>query len=205
MKDIENPDYINYKDKIIELQEKINKSNNEKQNLKDLIKEFEKFILNVRNTCTEQKMYISYVKYFFQKINILIKISNNSFEEELISNIKNDIDIIFEDIQFYDSNILNEIIEDFIDNEILYEYCLNKLLINYYEKAESCYFSANKLIKDNKPNEALDFLNKSIEYINIAKQKYETIKDKTIILTSYQNSIKDYELKIKVKKLLIQE
>ena len=204
MKDIENPDYINYKDKIIELQEKINKSNNEKQNLKDLIKEFEKFILNAKNTCSEEKMYISYVKYFFQKINILIKISNNSFEEELISNIKNDIDIIFEDIQFYDSNILNEIIEDFIDNEILYEYCLNKLLINYYEKAESYYFSANKLIKDNKTNEALDFLNKSIEYINIAKQKYETIKDKTIILTSYQNSIKDYELKIKVKKLLFQ-
>ena len=204
MKDIENPDYINYKDKIIELQEKINKSNNEKQNLKDLIKEFEKFILNAKNTCSEEKMYISYVKYFFQKINILIKISNNSFEEELISNIKNDIDIIFEDIQFYDSNILNEIIEDFIDNEILYEYCLNKLLINYYEKAESYYFSANQLIKDNKTNEALDFLNKSIEYINIAKQKYETIKDKTIILTSYQNSIKDYELKIKVKKLLFQ-
>ena len=204
MKDIENPDYINYKDKIIELQEKINKSSNEIKNLKYLIKEFEKFILNAKNTCSEEKMYISYVKYFFQKINILIKISNNSFEEELISNIKNDIDIIFEDIQFYDSNILNEIIEDFIDNEILYEYCLNKLLINYYEKAESYYFSANQLIKDNKTNEALDFLNKSIEYINIAKQKYETIKDKTIILTSYQNSIKDYELKIKVKKLLFQ-
>ena len=134
----------------------------------------------------------------------MIKISNSSFEQEFISKIKNDIDKIFEEIQFYDSNILNEIIEDFIDNEILYEYCLNKLLINYYEKAESYYFSANQLIKDNKRNEALDFLNKSIEYINIAKQKYETIKDKTIILTSYQNSIKDYELKFKVKKLLIQ-
>ena len=34
MKDIENPDYINYKDKIIELQEKINKSSNEIKNLK---------------------------------------------------------------------------------------------------------------------------------------------------------------------------
>ena len=125
MKDIENPDYINYKDKIIELQEKINKSSNEIKYLKDLIKELEKFILNAKNTCSEEKMYISYVKYFFQKINILIKISNSSFEQELISKIKNDIDIIFEDIQFYDSNILNEIIEDFIDNEILYEYCLN--------------------------------------------------------------------------------
>ncbi len=115
MKDIKNPDYKNYKDKIIELQEKINKSSDEKQNLKDLIKELEKFILNARNTCSEQKMYISYVKYFFQKINILIKISNNSFEEELISKIKNDIDKIFEDIQFYDSNILNKIIEDLIE------------------------------------------------------------------------------------------
>ena len=74
----------------------------------------------------------------------MIKISNRSFEQELISKIKNDIDIIFKVIQYYDSNILNEIIEDFIDNEILYEYCLNKLLINYYEKAESYYFSTNQ-------------------------------------------------------------
>ena len=206
MKDIENPDYINYKDKIIELQEEINKSSNEKQNLQDLMKELEKFILNGKNSYSEEKMYISYVKYFFQKINLVIKISNSSFEQKLISKIKNDIDIIFEDIQYYDSNILNWIIEDFIDNEILYDYCLNKLLINYYEKAESYYFSANKSIKDNKPNDALGLLNKSIEYINISKQKYEKIKNKTIILSLYQkfqNSIKDYELKIKVKKLLI--
>ena len=204
MEDIENPDYKNYKDKIIDLQDKINQSINEKQNLNDLINELEKFILNARNTCTEQKMYISYVKYFFQKINILIKISNNSFEQEFISKIKNDIDIIFENIQFYDSNILNEIIEDFMENEILYEYCLYKLLINYYEKAESCYFLANKLIKDNNPKEAFDSINKSEEYIKISKQKYEKIKDKTIILTSYKKSIEDFEIKIEVKKLLIQ-
>ncbi len=85
-------------------------------------------------------MFISYVKYFFQKINQFIKISNNSFEQNFISKIKNDIDIIFKEIQFYDSNILNEIIEDFIDNEILYEYCLNKLLINYYEKQNLVIF-----------------------------------------------------------------
>ena len=173
MKDIENPDYKNYKDKIIDLQDKINQSINEKQNLNDLINELEKFILNARNTCSEQKMYISYVKYFFQKINLFIKINNNSIEQEFISKIKNDIDIIFENIQFYDSNILNEIIEDFMENEILYEYCLYKLLINYYEKAESCYFLANKLIKDNNPKEAFDSINKSEEYIKISKQKYE--------------------------------
>ena len=42
MKDIENPDYKNYKDKIINLQEKINQSIDEKQNLNDLINELEK-------------------------------------------------------------------------------------------------------------------------------------------------------------------
>ena len=78
------------------------------------------------------------------------------------------------------------------------------LLINYYEKAESCYFLANKLIKDNNPKEALDSINKSEEYIKISKQKYEKIKDKTIILTSYKKSIEDFEIKIEVKKLVIQ-
>ena len=203
MIDIENTDYKNYKDKIINLQEKINKSINEKQNLYDLINELERFILNAKNTCSEQKMFISYVKYFFQKINLLIKISNNQFEQDFITKIKKDIDIIFENIQSYNSIILNEIIEDFIENEILYDYCLYKLLINYYGKAESSYFFANKLIKDKKLNEALDYLNKSIEYINISKQKYEKIKDKTII-NSYKKSIEDYEIKIEVKKILIQ-
>ena len=203
MKDIDNTDYKNYKDKIIDLQEKINKSINEKQNLYDLINELEKFILNAKNTCSEQKMFISYVKYFFKNINLLINISNNQLEQDFITKIKKDIDIIFENIQSYSSEILNEIIEDFIDNEILYDYCLNKLLINYYGKAESSYFFANKLIKDKKLNEALDSLNKSIEYINISKQKYEKIKDKTII-NSYKKSIEDYEIKIEVKKILIQ-
>ena len=205
MEDIDNTDYKNYKDKIIDIQEKINKSNNEKRNLYDLINELEKFILkNAKYTCSEQKMFISYVKYFFQKINLLIKISNNQFEQDFITKIKKDIDLIFKDIQSYSSIILNEIIEDFIDNEILYDYCLYKLLINYYEKAESHYFFAHGLIKDNKLNEALDNLNKSIEYINISKQKYEKIKDKTIILNSYKKSIEDYKIKIEVKKIIIQ-
>ena len=202
MKDIENSYYINYKDKIIDLQEKINQSIDEKQTLNDLINELEKFILNAKNTCSEQKMYISYVKFFFQKINLFIKISNNSFEPEFISKIKDDIDIIFENIEFYDSNILNEIIEDFIENENLYDYCLNKLLINYYGKAESDYFFANEKNKEKKPNEALDSLDKSIKYIKIAKKLYERIKNKSI--TSYKKPIEDFELKIDVKKLLIQ-
>ena len=203
MKDIENPDYNNYKDKIIDLQENINKSIHEKENLQDLIKELEKYILNANYNLLDQKMLISYVKYFFQKINQLIKISNNSFEQNFISDIKNDIDKIFENIQFYDNNILNEIIEDFIDNEVLYEYCLNKLLIYFYEKAENCYLDANKLLNENKPNEALNDVEKSTEYIKISKQKYEKIKDKTIISPTYKKSIEDFELKIKVKKLLI--
>ena len=39
-------------------------------------------------------------KIFFQKINLFIKISNNSFEPEFISKIKDDIDIIFEILNF---------------------------------------------------------------------------------------------------------
>ena len=201
MKDIEYPDYINYKEKIIDFQEKINKSKNEKENLKNLIIELEKLINNAK--LSEPKMFISYVKYFFQKINQFIKISNNSFEQNFISNIKKDIDEIFENIQFYDSNILNEIIEDFIDNELLYEYCLYKLVINYYEKAEYSYFYTDKLIKQEKLDDALDTIQESKDYICISKQKYEKIKDKTIILPTYKKSIEDYEIKIEVKIILI--
>ena len=48
MKDIEYPGYINYKDKIIDFQEKINKSKHEKDNLKNLIIELEKLINNAK-------------------------------------------------------------------------------------------------------------------------------------------------------------
>lgn len=107
-------------------------------------------------------------------------------------------------LENYDSNILNEIIEDFIENENLYDYCLNKLLINYYGKAESGYFFTNKKKKkeEEKPNEDLESLDKSIKYIKISKKLYERIKDKSI--TSYKKPIEDFELKIDVKKLLIQ-
>ena len=48
MKDIEYPGYMNYKDKIIDFQEKINVLINEKENLKNLIIELEKLINNAK-------------------------------------------------------------------------------------------------------------------------------------------------------------
>ncbi len=205
MIDLKNIDYDNYKDIIIDIQDKIDKSIDKEQkilNSKNLIIELEKFILNANQTCLNQKMFISYVKYFFQQISLLIKYSN-SLEQNFIVKIKEDIDKIFENIQFFDNNILNEIIEDFIYYEDLYQYCLKKLIIHYYEKAESSYFSVNQLIKEKKEENAVIQLQKTKQYIEISKKKYEKIKDKNIIEKSYIKSIDDYETKIEVKNLII--
>lgn len=91
-------------------------------------------------------------------------------EQNFIVKIKEDIDKIFENIQFFDNNILNEIIEDFIYYEDLYQYCLKKLIIHYYEKAESSYFSVNQLIKEKKENAVIQ-LQKTKQYIEISKKK----------------------------------
>ena len=169
MIDLKNIDYDNYKDIIIDIQDKIDKSIDNEQkilNSKNLIIKLEKFILNANQTCLNQKMFISYVKYFFQQISLLIKYSN-LLEQNFIVKIKEDIDKIFENIQFFDNNILNEIIEDFIYYEDLYQYCLKKLIIHYYEKAESSYFSVNQLIKEKKEENAVIQIQKTKQYIEI--------------------------------------
>ena len=80
------------------------------------------------------KIFTSFLKYFFKKTNeYFSRSSNNSNDNDqtLLGIIKINLQDILNYLQFYDSSILNEIIEDFEPNSNLYYECLSILLQNY--------------------------------------------------------------------------
>ena len=80
------------------------------------------------------KIFTSFLKYFFKKTNeYFSRYSNNSNDNDqtLLGIIKINLQDILNYLQFYDSSILNEIIEDFEPNSNLYYECLSILLQNY--------------------------------------------------------------------------
>ena len=131
--------------KIIELKE------NEEQN-RELIKEKYKFIiqklgsmiveqLERNNEEYEKILILSYIKFYFNKISNYFKnYVDNSFKQQIL---KNNIEKIIKEIQFYEPKIIFEIIEDFSDDEFFFENGIIFLIQNLYgkltEKIETKY------------------------------------------------------------------
>ena len=150
-------DYDAYKYDIIKLEEKLNKSKNEK----DMLLLIDKYYDLMKKPCI-LKVQISFMKYYFWKIHIyltFIEKNNIKIDESLFKKLENTIDT-FSIIQFYDigqeciSNetpiqinnnnhcIVEEIFDDLIDNYKLYDYnklyylCTKIKIINYFEKVK---------------------------------------------------------------------
>lgn len=140
------------KDSIIETERKIIKlKENEEQN-KDLIKEKYKFIiqklgsmiveqLERNNEEYEKNLILSYIKFYFNKISNYFKnYVDDSFKQQIL---KNNIEKIIMEIQFYEPKIIFEIIEDFSDNKFFFKNGIIFLIKNLYgkltEKIENNY------------------------------------------------------------------
>ena len=150
-------DYDAYKYDIIKLEEKLNKSKNEK----DMLLLIDKYYDLMKKPCI-LKVQISFMKYYFWKIHIyltFIEKNNIKIDESLFKKLENTIDT-FSIIQFYDigqeciSNethiqinnnnhcIVEEIFDDLIDNYKLNDYnklyylCTKIKIINYFEKVK---------------------------------------------------------------------
>jgi len=161
-KEIENSiDYVDinlYKDTIKDLVVKteeyiinLSKRNNIdlkqiKENNKLILEKFGNFIQNQlkQNIITnyEQKLILSYIKYYFIKLTNYLQIyKDDTFKNEIIKD--KTIDNILKEIEFYNSNIIFEIIEDFSDEKEIFEKCLIGLIQNLYGK-----FTLNSENKD---------------------------------------------------------
>lgn len=185
MKELMFEDYDKYKYDIIQIQEKINQSENVKKNLLDLI---DKLYYLLKKPYESLKIYFSFAKYYFYIINEYIEISkqkNIEIDNNIIQKIESSIGDIFDNIQFYDNNekfnnifsnkanynnILRETIDDLVINVQLYDFCLNKLIFHYIEKVKAILYSLNLRENIEKESKIIDIIKKSSCYLDEAKK-----------------------------------
>jgi len=131
------------KNSIIETERALIKLKEKEETNRELIKEKNKFIieklgnfineqLNHNTKEYEKNIILSYIKFYFNKIsNYFNNYVDHSFKEQII---ERNINKIILEIQFYDTKIIFEIIEDFIDDKDIFKKCIVLLIQNLYGK-----------------------------------------------------------------------
>jgi hypothetical protein len=166
------------------------------------------------------KIFTSFLKYFFKKTNeYFSRYSNNSNDNDqtLLGIIKINLQDILNYLQFYDSSILNEIIEDFEPNSNLYYECLSILLQNYDARINEKFYHICSEYKEGH----YKYLRNRGEFEQILRELEElndsinscVIKFKKIPKDNIPNEIKfkesylcDFQLMIKaIKQILLYE
>ena len=139
---VENNDYNKIKFSIINSEEEIRKNKNKRNIDSESIEEEQKnilikigdFLKNYRNN-GYLNLYISFIKYYFNKVCAFFQEYNQKKEKDknVINMIKENIRVIFEELQISHKNIIYEIIEEFIDIDNIYKSFIDFLLKSYYE------------------------------------------------------------------------
>ena len=154
---IENQEYNKIKFEIIELEEKINKQKTQEKVNVEALKSLNKNLLIIignflKETQDKSNLFISFIKYYFNKICEYYQDYNEKSNDDIndFNNIKENIKLIFEKIQLINSELIYEIIEEFVDLDNLYTILMNFLLKCYYTKANEIFFSAGTVKKEKK-------------------------------------------------------
>ena len=198
------------KDLIIEAEDCLTKLNRKKDiNIKIIMEEnklilekFGNFICNLikQNKIEkyEQNLILSYIKYYFNKLaDFFQTYKDDSFKSKIIK--ENIIDIILKEIEFYNSNIIFEIIEDFSDDREIFEKCIIALIQNLYGK-----FTLNSEKKDFKKIEIFELEMLENEVDNILNLFNKLISEEIPIEIKYvPNYLRAFKFKIQVKKFIL--
>ncbi len=137
------------------------------ENKKDNIEEEEEKEEKERKEI-EKKLLLSYIKYYFKLISNYFKNydEDNEFRKDILD--QNNLGDILAEIQYYSANLLPEIIEDFSDDNKIFQKCIISLIQNLYGKLseksiskEFQKFDKKKLLKfERKINNTLSLFNK---------------------------------------------
>ena len=205
------------KDFIIEEENEIYKLKERKEKNKELIKQKNKLILeklkifingfineqltNGKIKNYEKKLFLSYIKYYFNKINkYFTKYKNDvsdsfmDFRRNIVKNIK---EKILEEIQFYDPRIIFEIIEDFTNNKEIFEEFIVFIITNLYGKLSEELININ--FETIQMNKLLELKRKTKNILSLI-EKLKQIPTEIKFVPNYLDSVK---LKIKAKEFLI--
>ena len=212
IKEVELEEYNNIKDLVIDLEEEINKikDKGQKQEIySKLINILAEFVMNIikNKKIDKDKIIISYIKYYFQKV--VKYLDNDNNEDIIIEKFFNNLTSILDEIQFNSTNLIFEIIEIFVDNNKLYSKCLMRLSEYYHEKIANEFYKVNVLIiKDpDNLNDALQQLNDLKKQIQFA-QRFNQIPAGNIQkqeIINIRTGIDELNLKIEVKEVILKK
>ena len=172
-----------------------------KENNRLILKNFGNFIenkLEQKNENYEKKLILSYIKYYFKKLSDYFQIYiDNSFRNAILKD--NIIGNILNEIQYYNPDIIFEIIEDFSDEKEIFEKCIVDLIQNLYGK-----FTQNYENKNFKQVE-LDDLQKIKKEIDVILTLFSKLKSKEIhIEIKYVKPyLEAFQTKIKIKEFIL--
>ena len=245
----ENEEYNKLKIKIINLEDELrlqkSKKNINKKNIESLSKNIIEIIGNFLTPPDPEKeeskdknknefdinsiidndelssLYISFIKYYFNKVCEFYKAFNIKNIDE-IPIIKISIKGIFNKIEVKHSSIIFEIMEEFIDLDNIYKSFKDFILKNYWEKINAIIYLTKSIIKDKKSShydKALIELSEAKRIANVCKELYNkfmkngssiaeiTLKDLDYILLKIE--VREEIIKVKkkhfIKKLFFTE
>ena len=208
----EDKKYNDLKFSIMESQDNLRYQKN-KKNIKDeyLKKIIQNIIEKIGTFLIEceifSNIYISFVKFYFNNLCEFYQIYNINDSEDL-SQIKSHLSILLEKIQFYDNEILNEILEENIDNDNVYKNFKGFIMECLYAEINSIFFNANryKREKDRKIyDEILKEISRAKALIKVSKQLIDKVdKDKCKLNNITKKDLEVIDLKLTVREEIIE-
>ena len=213
---VENPEYNKIKFEIIELEEKFSKQKTQKKENIEAIKLLNKNLLNeiggfLKKTKDNSSLFISFIKYYFNKICLYYQDFNKKSNDDIndFNNIKENIKLIFDKIQLMNSELIYEIIEEFVDHDKLYKSFIDFILKSYYEKINEIFLFSKSAKKEKKSNLVEKSLKELSEARKIANICIDLINKFNLNINNSINlNLKDLEnmkLKIKVREAIIKD
>ena len=145
----------------------------------------------------EQKLILSYIKFYFKKISNYFKNYEEDNELRQIILDQNNLGFILTEIQYFDPNLLPEIIEDFTDDKQIFQKCIISLILNLYGK-----LTQKSMSKEFQKSDKRYLFNLEREIHNALSlfKKLNPIPLEVEYMKRYLNGIK---LKIEAKKFIL--
>lgn len=199
--------YNQIKFSIIEYEEDIAKQRNKKKINEQTIKlAFKSIIENIGNFLINysdySNLYTSFIKYYFKKMCEFFQIYQIK-DDKFLEAIKKNITILFEKIQFYDRDLIFEIIEEFVDEEQVFKNFVDLIIQSLWDDINTIFFLVK--IKNNRDfNKEIIELSKAKSLTDICVEmidKYD--KDKTKLNNITKIMLEYMKIKIEVREEII--
>ena len=207
----EDEKYNSLKYSIMELEDNLRFQRNKKNQKGEYIKKIIQNILEKIGAFLIEydvfsNIYISFVKYYFNKLCEFCQIYNLNESEDL-EQIKNDLSRLLKKIQYNNTEIIYEILEENIDNDNIYKNFNDFIMECLYTEINTIFYNSNK-IKNQKNSkiyeEILKDLDRARTLINVCKELInKNDKDKFKLNNITKKDLEILELKIKVREEII--